>query len=266
MKVDIANTIVAPLQKRTIFWYIVWFFLFFIIPYFLIEMQVYIINGINSGTISPETSLFTFYTNTTHPSGSSLFLTTYIHRLQDWSHCLNNIEVYLVILILIFIFETFWLFSKENDRTERDFYISLLLFFLVFPFSISGVSLIIFRITGGTGFNGFSGIVAAFLGYFWFLLYNIYFLERGRVLQSNPQTVKIVDGFMILCFFIPILIFIFNNLLSYDNLGGHTIGYVLGFFSSFGMYLSRKKKYDKIMISLFFTIFIWITSTFWIFF
>ncbi len=227
-------------------------------------MQVYIVNGISSGAILPDTSLFTFYANTTHPSGSSLFLTNYVHK--DWAHCLNNIGVYLCIIILIFIFETFLIFPKENDRTERDFYFSLILFFLVFPFSISGVSLIIFRIIGGTGFNGFSGIVAAFLGYFWFLFYNLYFLERTRALQSNPQQVKIMDRFMILCFFIPILISISMFLSSYDNLGGHTIGYVLGFFSSFGMYLSRNKSFDKIIISLLFTIFIWITSTFWIFF
>jgi len=266
MKIDITNAVVALLRKRTGSWYIVWFFLIFIVPCLLINMQGYIINGINSGAILPDTSLFTFYANTTDPSTSSLFLTNYVHKLEDWSHCLNNILVYFVFIVLIFILETFWLFPQENDRTERDFYLPFLLFFLVFPFSISGVSLIIFRIIGGTGFNGFSGIVAAFLGYFWFLLYNLYFLERGGILQNNPQKVKTTDMFMILCFFIPIIIFIFINHLSYDNLGGHTIGYVLGFFSSVGMYLSRKKKYDKIIISLLFTILIWVASTFWIFF
>jgi hypothetical protein len=265
MKIDFANNILVPLQKRTRFWYILWFILFFIVPFLLIEMQEYIINGINSGTISSDTSLFTFYANTTHPNISSLFLTNFVHK--DWTHCLNNIGVYLVVIVLIFFLETFCLFPKENDRTERDFYLSLKLFFLVFPFSISGVSLIIFRLIGGTGFNGFSWIVAAFLGYFWFLIYTLlYFLERDRILQISPQKVKMMDIFMIFCFFIPILIFIYTYLSSYDNLGGHTIGYILGFFSSFSIYLTRKKKYDKIIISLLFTILIWITSTFWIFF
>lgn len=264
MKLDIANAIVAPLRKRTGSWYIVWFFLIFIVPCLLIVMQ-YIINGIISGAIFPDTSRLIFYANTTNPSTSSLFLTNYVHI--DWSHCLNNIGVYLFSIILIFILETFWLFPRQNDRTERDFYLSLLLFFLVFPVSISGVSLIIFRIIGGVEFAGFSGIVAAFFGYLWFILYEILlFSERERIQQSNTLIVKIFDIFMVFCFFIPILIFIFINHLSYDNLGGHTIGYLLGFFSLLGMYLSRKEKYDKIMISLIFLIIIWITSTFWIFF
>jgi hypothetical protein len=78
--------------------------------------------------------------------------------------------------------------------------------------------------------------------------------------------VKIFDGFIIFCFFIPILIFIIVNLLSYDNLAGHTIGYVLGFFSAFAMYVARKKKYDKIIIASIFAIVFLISSTFWIFF
>lgn len=260
MRFEFLNKIAAPLRKRSCFWYIVWFCLFFIVPCLLID----ILKGINSGAILPDTSLFIFYANTTNPSSSSLFLTNFVHK--DWAHCFSNIWVYWGFIALIFIFETYWLLLKEKDRTENFFYYSVLLFFLVFPFSISGVSLMIFRIIGGTGFNGFSGIVAAFIGYFWFLFYNLYFLERDWVLKSKPNIVKIMDIFMIVCFFIPILFSIFICLLSYDNLGGHTIGYVLGFFSSFGMYLSRNKRYDKIIISLLFTIFIWITSTFWIFF
>ena len=225
----------------------------------------YIINGINSDAILSNTSRLMFYTNTTNPSIPSLFLSNYIHI--DGARCLDNIKVYLISVVSIFILETFWLFPTENDRTENGLFQSLILIFLVFPFSISGVSLIIFRIVGGPEFAGFSGIVAAFLGYLWFLIYeSLLFLQRNKIQQKNSQIVKIFDVFMILCFFIPILVFIVNNILSYDNLGGHTIGYVLGFFSAFGMYLARKKKYDKIIIALLFAIFIWITSTFWIFF
>ena len=137
MKIDIANTIVAPLRKRTGSWYIVWFFLFFIVPFLLIDMQGYIINGIYSGAISSDTSLFTFYANTTNPSSSSLFFTNYVHK--DWSNCLNNVEAYWGLIALIFIFETYLLLPTERERTEKSFYFSLLLFFLIIPFSISGI-------------------------------------------------------------------------------------------------------------------------------
>lgn len=224
-------------------------------------MQENIINGINSGSILPDTTLFTYYANTTHPTTSSLFLANYVHNPRDWSHFFNNIVVYFGILLLIFILEIILLFHKKDERSEKKFYWSLLLFFFVFPFSISGMSLIIFRIIGGTGFNGFSGIVAAFIGYFWFLLYNLYFcFEQDGMIKKIPREMLIFG------FFIPIFIFIFLNLISYDNLGGHTMGYVLGFCSSFGMYLTKKKKYDKIIISLLFAIFLWVTATFWIFF
>jgi hypothetical protein len=46
-------------------------------------------------------------------------------------------------------------------------------------------------------------------------------------------------------FFIPIFNFVLINLSSYDNIGGHTVGYVLGFFSGYGNYLVRAKKNDK---------------------
>lgn len=129
-----SSEIISKLHKRTILWYTVWFFLFVAIPCLLLQMQENIINGINSGTILPDTTLFLYYTNTTHPTISSLFLTNYVHNLRNWSHFLNNIEMYIGILLLIFIFETLWIFYKDDERSEREFYLSLILFF--FGFSI----------------------------------------------------------------------------------------------------------------------------------
>lgn len=267
MTSGLISPIINSLQKRSCWWFIVWFILFLIIPCILLQTQAYVINGINSGVISSDTTLFMFYTNTTNPSIPSLYLTNYVHKLADGgSHIFDNIGVYFFVMGLIFLFETFLIFPFDPDRSEKNFYYSVFLFLFIFPFSISGTSLIIFRIIGGTGFNGFSGIIAAFLGYFWFLLYNYYFLLRESAIQKNPQRVKVMDYFLIVCFFIPIFIFIFMNLSSYDNFGGHTIGYLLGFFLAFGMYLTRKKKYDKIIITLILAIVIWISSTFWIFF
>lgn len=190
MKSIFFEKIVNQLQNRSKLWFIVWISLFFVVPIFLIAVQVFI-NGINSGTILPDTSRLLFYTNTTNPSIPSLFLSNYTHI--DWTHCLNNIEVYLILVVSIFIIETFWLFPTENDRIEDGFYRSLILFFIVFPFSISGVSLIIFNIIGGPEFAGFSGIVSAFLGYFGFLIYEgLFFLERYKIQQKNPQIAKIL--------------------------------------------------------------------------
>lgn len=247
-------------------WFVVWILLFLFVPILLIEIHIFIINGINSGGIS-ETTILTIYTNTTNPSVSSLFFTNYVHKLTDQgSHLFQNVEVYLVFIFLIFLAETFFLLPSENGRSEKDFYYPVLLFFFILPFSISGISLIIFQIIGGTGFNGFSGIVAAFIGYFWFILYNVYFSIRENVILKNPQTIRKMDLFFIGCFFIPILSFVLMNIVSYDNFGGHVAGYIFGFFSGYGMYLVRKKKMDKIIIALIFAIVIWIVSTFWIFF
>jgi hypothetical protein len=266
MTAEFFKNILNQLQKRSKLWFIVWFILIVFVPFFLIQIQASIINGINTGIMS-EPTLFSFYANTTNPSISSLYLTSYVHKLSDGgSHLFQNVAVYLIIIILIFLSETFFLLPNESGRSEKDFYYPLLLFFFILPFSISGISLIIFRIIGGTGFNGISGIVAAFIGYFWFILYNVYFSIREDVILKNPQMIRKMDVFFIGCFFIPILIFVYINLLSYDNLGGHTAGYVFGFFSGYGTYLTRKKKEDKIIIALIFAIIIWITSTFWIFF
>lgn len=261
------KNILNLLQKRSKLWFLVWILLFLLVPILLIEIHIFIINGLNSGEIS-ETTIFTIYTNTTNPSVSSLYATNFVHKLNDqWSHLFQNVAAYLLFIFFIFLAETFYFLPNESKRSEKDFYSPLLLFFFILPFSISGISLIIFRIIGGTGFCGFSGIVSAFLGYFWFLIYDgLFFSEREKIREGKPQLVKIFDGFIIFCFFIPILIFIIANLLSYDNLAGHTIGYVLGFFSAFGMYVARKKKNDKIIIALIFAIVIWISSTFWIFF
>jgi len=266
MKSEVIHQIANQLQKRSKFWFIVWFILFFIVPFFLIQIQASIINGIDTGMISEPTRLL-FYTNTTNPSISSLYLTNYVHKFGDaGSHLFNNIFVYWVFITLIFLIETFFLLPKENNRSERDFYYPICLFFFIFPFSISGVSLIIFRIIGGPEFAGFSGIVSAFIGYCWFALYNIYLLYRDDLIQNNPKKVKNVDLISIVCFFLPIFFFVLMNFLFYDNLGGHTAGYLFGFFTGYAMFLARKKKYDKIIIALIFAIVIWIASTFWIFF
>lgn len=265
MTSEFLKNLLNQLQKRSTLWFIVWILLFLLVPILLIGIHIFIINGINSGEIS-ETTISTIYTNTTNPSVSSLFVTNYVHKLADQgSHLFQNIAVYLFFILLIFLSETFFLLPNESDRSEKEFFCASFLFFLILPFVISGISLIIFRIVGGTGFCGFSGIVAAFIGYFWFTLYNFYFLIRQHAIQKNFQKIWMMDIFLFGCFFIPIFSFILMNLLSYDNFGAHTAGYFFGFFTGCGMFLARKKKCDKIIIALIFTVVIWIASTFWIF-
>ena len=261
MKIEPQINFLDFLKRRSASWYLAWFFLFVAVPAILFGMQLFVINGINSGIILPDSTIFIYYANTTHPTASSLFLTNFVHKFWAPSHLIDNISVYWLFLILIFFSEII-LFECDQTRKEHDFFISLFLIFLVFPFSISGVSLIVFRAIGGTGFNGFSGIVAAFIGYFWFSLYTFYFLVRKKIFKTLNK-VKKMDYFMVGCFFFPILSFILMNFMAYDNLAGHITGYILGFLSALGIYLVRKKNYDGVLMSLLFVILIYTTSFGW---
>jgi len=102
--------------------------------------------------LPPELREF-FTLNLSQPSLTSIFLSNFGHT--DYSHYLDNICNYLLLLYLLFNIET----------SRRRFYLLSLLFFFVSPFVVSGVSMLRPPFENAMNSIGFSGIVSAYMGY-----------------------------------------------------------------------------------------------------
>ncbi|MCW1296376.1 MAG: hypothetical protein OH319_01710 [Candidatus Parvarchaeota archaeon] len=99
----------------------------------------------------------------------NLFLSNYTH--SDLQHLLNNLLLYLSLMLLIFKFET----KKGN------FYVSVLSIFLVLPWITSISTCLIKNIPPS---QGSSGIFAGFAGYFLYVFYN-YLKEKCKLKLST---------------------------------------------------------------------------------
>ena len=260
------SNIVEIIRKKSKCWYLTFFILLAIIPILLVGCQLFIISGINSGTLTSN-EIFNYYLNTTHPTPSSFFISNYIHQLNNPNHLFDNISVYWVVIFLILITETIVLpiFCKIN-KDEKIFYSSLILYFIIFPFSISGMSMVIMPFLDQPGTSGFSGIISAFLGYFWFLIYYWYLINREDFLLCDRKKTKLMDIILVVALAFPVIVMGSLYFQSNDNFAGHITGFILGMLASYSMFLAEKKYVDKIIISIFFSLIIIITSTLWLFF
>lgn len=258
------SNIVEIIRKKSKCWYLTFFILLTIIPILLVGCQLFIISGINSGTITSN-EIFNYYLNTTHPTPSSFFISNYIHQQNNLTHLFDNIQVYLVIILLILILESIILpiFCQIN-KDEKIFYDSLKLYFVIFPFSISGMSMLIMPFLNQPNASGFSGIISAFIGYFWFLIYYCLINHRDYLLWNRRKKI-LMNIIFVMSLTFPVIVMVFLYFQFNDNIAGHITGFILGMLAFYCMFLSEKKYVDKITISIFFSLIIFLTSTLWLF-
>jgi hypothetical protein len=173
------------------------------------------------------------YLSYASPNISSMFFSNFVHLNAD--HLFQNLEVYLMLVVSIAAIHLYVIPRINAGRvpiafTDGVFLKSALVYFLLGPFVISGISILYWRSSGVAGGIGFSCIVAAFGGYY-------IYLARGFIIRGAFERLQDADhlGFYwgtILSFVIPVglsLLIILSGILDPTlNAIGHLAGFVFG--------------------------------------
>jgi hypothetical protein len=188
---DVAE-IFTSIKNKAWYWKIGLSFLLVVFPLLLLSMQYLILT-----TIPPQVTISYLILNFSQPTISGMFFTNYIHNVSSISHLLDNYNGYLFVMFLLaFVYFIFVPLLKKRhilslNYPDLAFFGTSAVFFLLFPFAESGMSILFGRMIGQTGAWGFSGIVWAFLAYFYFLFLMImYDLIITRFSERLDGTVK----------------------------------------------------------------------------
>jgi len=169
VKKDIRE-ILTSINNKSLYWKFGLVFLLIVVPLLLLVTQYLVLT-----TIPPQFTISCLVLNFSQPTVSGMFFSNYIHTVFTFSHVLDNYYGYLLVISLLVIVYFFIipLLKKRNilslNYPDAAFFATSAVFFLLFPFAGSGVSILFGRMLGQTGTWGFSGIVWAFLAYFYFL-------------------------------------------------------------------------------------------------
>jgi hypothetical protein len=211
-----------------------------------------------------------------------MFFSNYIHTVFTINHVLDNFNGYLLVISLLVLVYFFIipLLKKRHvlllNYPDIAFFATSAVFFLLFPFAGSGMSILFGRMLGQTGTWGFSGIVWAFLAYFYFLFLMlisdmmISHFNQGsddtseeilesvttgtQTERSEKPTYTTLAGSLIFLTALFIILPMYTIFLDIGNkkinVFGHFSGFVLGFLISALVVLicERKDKRGKIVL------------------
>ena len=168
-------------------WLSSWEFLvyFILVPAILIAIQYLVPYHIKD-------KYFILHIN--NPTPWAMFLTNYVHT-DDPLHLWGNITSYLIVILYIFKFST----------NKKETYAISATFFFFLPFVISYASIMAFN---GANINtlGFSGIVAAFIGYFPYVFYRYVKSTYSQKFNfSFPMAIGMISLLIALIFDYPTL-------------------------------------------------------------
>jgi hypothetical protein len=123
----------------------------------------------------PESIKSSMYLYVSNPTITNMFFSNYVHQAID--HISSNLLMYILAMIVIFNLET----------NKKRFYSISAIFFIILPFVISYSTLLLFK--GATSpFYGYSGIVAAFLGYLLYITYK--YVQTKYINNMNSSWVN----------------------------------------------------------------------------
>lgn len=159
-----------------------------------------------------------------HPTVLTMFAAHYTH--QNFLHLTENIKQFIPLMIGVIILER---------RDKRIFYWICGIFFLAVPFTLSAIDILFVKYTGFTSSAGLSGINAALLGYFVYLIVdalhdfiiNEEYSEHGRVMWCYVD--KFIVAAFVIVMMVPILSIIQYAMFPQMNPVIHIGGYVIGF-------------------------------------
>ena len=291
VKKDIRE-IFASINNKSLYWKFGPVFLVIVFPLLLLVTQYLVLT-----TIPPQFTISYLVLNFSQPTVSGMFFSNYIHTVFTFSHVLDNYNGYLLVISLLAIVYFFIipLLKKRHilslNYPDVAFFATSAVFFLLFPFAGSGMSILFGRMLGQTGTWGFSGIVWAFLAYFYFLfLMLISDIMISHFNQgSNDQSKEILESattgtqtkrtekptqttlagsliFLTALFIILPMYTIFLDIGNKRiNVFGHFSGFVLGFLISALVVLicERQDKRGKIVLAGLLAVIIGIPAVAW---
>lgn len=221
----------APGIKKRLFLLLVLLF-----PPLLYLFQSFVFGGM----LSRDVVFRYFILDYTQPNMRSMFFANYTHNPLDPWHFNTNIISFIIIGLLIWFFYYHVIPASVALVPKNFLTVNIALFFLAFPFAISGLALFFQRIgslSEGIRYGiGFSGIVWAFTGMLLFLMIFVMFMEffSGRIitgsagLQSIRRTICLI--LLFIAFAVMSLFFLILADIGTDsNPFAHFAGFALGF-------------------------------------
>jgi hypothetical protein len=225
-------------------------FLCGVVPLSLIVFHLFIINGIIPHDIF-NTDISLMYAT---PNVASMFFSNYAHMTMDnGNHLLMNVinfeATVIMILIVCLISLPLMHYKTPAFRFTFDpevFRRSIFLYFILVPFVVSGVSIVVGALRGAVGGRGFSGIVCAFEGYLVYLGIRIV-LEQGWIKRDQVnifnikfETVAKVTAIILPCIFFATII-ADSITLPTSNFVGHIAGFLSGLLIPFMLEKKRER-------------------------
>jgi len=241
-----------------------WTFIAFTLAIYLalIAFQLAIITLV----IPQEFTLQYLYLNVNMPNLSSMFFNHFIHNPLSISHMTDNIQTFILLIVLVFI-AGFIILPASRSELPKHFFPAIFIVYLIgLPFAISGISIWSGRIFHKTYISGFSGINFALLGLFFFMLFFWLFCGMLRNRSNQPLSPYI----LLFSVFFVILIAIAAIMLDLKNpqvgVFAHLGGFILGLLlpAMGGIILVSKSVKQKVTFSLVLIAVLTVCAGFWI--
>lgn len=228
---------------------------------------LYTFNYATRNILSIDLTSKYLFLNVNDPNLISMFLSNYVHSLDNLSHMTDNIYSACLFIILIFILGSMILPSFGCHMPSGFFLYNYLIFLFFLPFPISGISIWFARIMGINQTYGFSGINYAFIGLFLFLLF-LFMYTKVMAVQFDKIYLPFFYIFSIMIFAITLVIsMIFTQLHDptanvYVHLGGFLLGLLVP--SLIGLMLIAENGRQKTYFGLLFGLVIIVPSVMWL--
>lgn len=203
--------------------------------------------------IPVEFTLDYIYLNVTTPNVSSMLLSNYMHNPLDPSHIANNLPTTVFLILATFLVGIIILPATGCRMPSKFFPMVYLVFFLLLPFPISGISIWAARIMGKSWCSGFSGINFALLGLLFFLMLTWLYITTLQSQNNDAyrSTFALLSGTFLLLMIVMTAVFL-DLKDSGINLYGHLGGFMLGLLmpALIGLGIVAEKVQQKVVIGL----------------
>lgn len=212
---------IGELSRRDL---VILFFCVVTLPLVIMVLQIILIWIIIPADIPPDL-VWLSYEN---PTLSGMFLSSYFHSITDFGHLYANYAGTFIVMTLIGVMYVVVMPAYDIAVTRRFMAGSFLSFFLVLPFWIAGVSLYFHPVFPEARWAvGFSGIVAALLGFAFLLVLRVAYTVMLRNRCAGRETVFTLIAFALFIAIVPSWVML-SEIGGTVNAFAHIAGYSFG--------------------------------------